>query len=252
MNKRKIVSLLVLSTAMSLLLSITPASAHIPIRLTAIAKELNSSPIILDGTVSYAVYADFSRSATRHVRFRHAARETLAIQYLIPDTAQMRNMKRSRLPIVTITSPSGVVERLKINERTRFSKPYLPQDYFYLSRVSKMAEPGVYSISIKATRASSALVAVGFKETSGEVLEFGSGARLCPVPINENDAIKQSTANQLVGMNEESAKLCAESNSWSYRIGERDGEFFALTRDYRIDRITVSITKGLIIQVAVG
>jgi hypothetical protein len=115
-----------------------------------------------------------------------------------------------------------------------------------------MAESGVYSISIKATRASSALVAVGFKETSGEVLEFGSGARLCPVPINENDAIKQSTANQLVGMNEESAKLCAESNSWSYRIGERDGEFFALTRDYRIDRITVSITKGLITQVAVG
>jgi hypothetical protein len=115
-----------------------------------------------------------------------------------------------------------------------------------------MAEPGVYSISIRATRASSALVAVGFKETSGEVLEFGSGSGLCPVPIDESDAIKQSTANQLVGMNEESARLCAESNSWSYRIGERDGEFFALTRDYRIDRITVSITKGLITQVAVG
>ena len=252
MKKRKIVSLLALSMALSLLLSITPASAHIPIRLTTVAKELNSSPVILDGTVSYAVYADFSRSATRHVRFKHAAGDSLAIQYLIPDTNQMRNMKRSRLPIVTITSPSGVAERLKVNERTRFSKPYLPQDYFYLSRVSKMAEPGVYSISIKATRASSALVAVGFKETSGEVLEFGSGARLCPVPINESDAIKQSIANQLVGVKEESAKLCAESNSWSYRIGERDGEYFALTRDYRIDRITVSITKGLITQVAVG
>jgi hypothetical protein len=53
-------------------------------------------------------------------------------------------------------------------------------------------------------------------------------------------------------MKEESATLCAESNDWGYRVGERDGEFFALTRDYRIDRITVSITKGIITNVAVG
>ena len=243
---------LLLALVSLLAVSIVPAKAHQPVRLTPLAKKVDSSPILLDGTVSFAVYADFTKAATRHVRFRHASGDQLAVQYLIPDTSAMRTMKKSRLPIVTITSPNGKVSRLLINERTRFSKPYLPQDYFYLSRINTGAEAGTYRISVKAKGAASALVAIGVKEIPGEVLEFGSGPRLCPAPIEESDAIKQSVAEQLIGMKEESAELCAESNAWSYRVGERDGEFFALTRDYRIDRITVSITKGIITQVAVG
>ena len=224
------------------------------------AKESAASPIIIDGTISFAVYADFSsadlkdrkRQAVRHVRFVHRAGERLAVEYLIPDTTQMRKMRRSQLPRVTITSPSGKVEQLVINERTRFSKPYLPQDYFYLSRISRSAEPGIYTATITAGRAASALVAIGYKEVPGEILEFGSARGSCPVPIAESDAIKQSVADQLIGMKEEVAKLCADSNAWGYRVGERDGEFFALTRDYRIDRITVSITKGIITAVQVG
>jgi hypothetical protein len=53
-------------------------------------------------------------------------------------------------------------------------------------------------------------------------------------------------------MREDVAKLCAESNGWGYRVGERDGEFFALTKDYRIDRITVAIKNGVITDVIVG
>lgn len=230
----------------------TPAAAHLPVRLTAVAKSLESSPIILDGTVSFAVYADFSKAATRHIRFIHGEGDQLAVQYLIPDNALMRNMKKSRLPIVTITSPSGKKERLAINERTRFSKPYLPQDYFYLSRISRSAEAGSYSVSIKSRGRASGLVAIGAKEIDGDVLLFGDSQRQCPVPIDEIDAIEEDVANQLIGMKEESAELCAESNSWGYRVGERDGEFFILTRDYRIDRITVSITQGIITAVDVG
>ena len=236
------------------------AKAHIPVRLSSTAQESSSSPIIIDGTISFAVYADFTaadlknrkRQAVRHLRFVHRSGEMLKVEYLIPDTRQMRSMKQRQLPKVTITSPSGKVEQLVINERTRFSKPYLPQDYFYLSRISKNAEPGIYTATITATRAASALVAVGYQEVPGEILEFGTTRGLCPVPIEESDAIKQSAADQLIGMKEEVAKLCADSNAWGYRVGERDGEFFALTRDYRIDRITVSITKGIITEVQVG
>jgi len=228
--------------------------------LAEIAKESAASPIIIDGTISFAVYADFSsadlkdrkKQAVRHVRFLHRAGESLAVEYLIPDTTQMRKMRKSQLPKVTITSPSGKVEQLVINERTKFSKPYLPQDYFYLSRISRSAEPGIYTETITAGRAASALVAIGYKEVPGEVLEFGSSRGACPIPITESDAIKQSVAEQLIGMKEDVAKLCADSNAWGYRVGERDGEFFALTRDYRIDRITASITKGIITAVQVG
>jgi hypothetical protein len=236
------------------------AAAHIPLRLSVVDKESSASPIIVDGTISYAVYADFTRSdlknrgaqAIRHVRFLHRAGDEVRVEYLIPDTAQMRGMRKSQLPKVTITSPSGKVERLLVNERTRFSKPYLPQDYFYLSRISIDAEPGIYTATIRAGRASSALVAIGYKEVPGEVLLFGSAPGLCPLPIRESDAIKKAVADQLIGMKEATAKLCADSNEWGYRVGERDGEYFALTRDYRIDRITVSISAGIITAVQVG
>lgn len=249
-----------IASALALTLIGPSAHAHIPVRLAEIAKESAASPIIIDGTISFAVYADFSsadlkdrkKQAVRHVRFVHRAGESLAVEYLIPDTTQMRKMRKSQLPKVTITSPSGKVEQLVINERTRFSKPYLPQDYFYLSRISRSAEPGIYTATITAGRAASALVAIGYKEVPGEILEFGSARGSCPVPITESDAIKQSVADQLIGMKEDVAKLCADSNAWGYRVGERDGEFFALTRDYRIDRITASITKGIITAVQVG
>lgn len=248
------------SFALPLTLVGESAHAHIPLRLSAAEREVSASPIIIDGTISYAVYADFSsadlkgrkKQAVRHVRFLHRAGENLAVEYLIPDTAQMRKMRKAQLPKVTITSPSGKVEQLLINERTRFSKPYLPQDYFYLSRISKSAEPGIYTATITAGRASSALVAIGYKEVPGEVLAFGSSRGSCPLPITEVDAIKQSVADQLIGMKEATAKLCADSNGWGYRVGERDGEQFAVTKDYRFDRITVSIRKGLITAVNVG
>jgi hypothetical protein len=174
------------------------------------------------------------------------------MEYLIPDTSQMRKMKKSQLPKVSVTSPSGKVEQLIINERTRFSKLYLPQDYFYLSRISKDAEAGVYTATIRAGRASSALVAIGYQEVPGEVLQFGTSTGRCPFPTRESGAIKDFVADQLIGMREDAAKLCAESNGWGYRVGERDGEFFALTKDYRIDRITVAIKNGVITDVIVG
>lgn len=263
--------LVALTGAVALALSLLPsAHAHLPVRLGETAKKLASSPIILDGTVSFAVYAEFSAAetkksvATSFIRFRHQAGDDLAVQYLIPDTARMRSMKKKELPKVVITAPTGTVTRLTPNERTRFSKPYLPQDYFYLSRVSALAEPGIYQVRVRAKSAASVLVAIGAEEIPGEVLQFGTTSGLCPLPIGtfvegsgkgareESEPIEESRANQLIGMPEEKARLCAESNKWSFRVGERDGEFFALTRDYRIDRITVWITKGIITRVDVG
>lgn len=261
-TKRSLLSLSAFGMALALPLSLigTSAYAHIPLRLSAVDRESSVAPIIIDGTISFAVYADFTsedlknskRQAIRHVRFLHRTGETLKMEYLIPDTVEMRKMKKSQLPKVSITSPSGKVERLVINERTRFSKPYLPQDYFYLSRISRNAEAGVYTATIRAGRASSALVAIGYQEVPGEVLRFGSSSGLCPVPTRASSAIAEPVADQLIGMSEAAARLCAESNNWGYRIGERDGEFFPLTKDYRIDRITVSIKSGLVTDVIVG
>ncbi len=215
----------------------------------------------MDGTVSFATYATFtaadfkknsSTSTSRHVRFILQSGDELALQYLIPDTAQMSKMKKSSMPRIFLTSPDGDKKRVAITERTSFFEPYSKTSYLYLARLTRIADSGIYSVEIKANRPASVVIAIGSREIPGDVLEFGASARKCPKPIQEQDAIESSLASQLVGMKESLAQACAQLNDWGYRVGERDGEFFALTRDYRIDRITVAITKGIITEVQVG
>jgi hypothetical protein len=64
--------------------------------------------------------------------------------------------------------------------------------------------------------------------------------------------ISEARASQLISMSELEAEVCAAANSWIYRIGERDGEAFILTKDYRTNRVTVSIESGFITKVSVG
>jgi hypothetical protein len=65
-------------------------------------------------------------------------------------------------------------------------------------------------------------------------------------------AITQERANMLIGFTESDAESCALSLGWAFRVGERDGEDFALTADYSQQRVTVSVTNDLVTAVAVG
>ena len=75
----------------------------------------------------------------------------------------------------------------------------------------------------------------------------------CPA-IDQADAtaITQERADMLIGFTESDAELCAASLEWAFRVGERDGEGFALTADYSQQRVTVSVTNDLVTAVAVG
>ena len=53
-------------------------------------------------------------------------------------------------------------------------------------------------------------------------------------------------------MKESGAEVCATANRWLYRVGERDGEPFAVTMEYRPNRVTVSVRSGTISAVTVG
>ena len=65
-------------------------------------------------------------------------------------------------------------------------------------------------------------------------------------------AITQERADMLIGFTESDAESCALSLGWACRVGERDGEGFALTEDYSLQRVTVSVTNDLVTAVAVG
>ena len=79
-------------------------------------------------------------------------------------------------------------------------------------------------------------------------------AGVCP-PKSAADldpGITQVRANALISMTETAAEECAMNLEWTYRLGQRDDEIFAGTFDYRTDRVTVTVMKGLVTQVNVG
>ena len=242
-----------LFVALALILIGGPVLAHYPVNLKASHNTLSKSPILLDGTISFAVYADFNKAKDkRSVRFALKEGDDLNVEYLIVDAAPTNRLKSSQLPSIAITTPSGKKIAMKINERSPFYEPYGKKNYFFLSRISQSAEAGIYSITATAKTKSSAVIAIGRTEIRGEYLEVGSSAGKCPITVKSEEMISEARAKQLISMNELGAEICAAANSWLYRIGEKDGEAFMLTKDYRTNRVTVSIESGFITKVSVG
>jgi hypothetical protein len=97
------------------------------------------------------------------------------------------------------------------------------------------------------------LVLVGCGSNADEKPDTKTPPAACP-PSDPADlmAITQERADMLIGFTESDAESCALSLGWAFRVGERDGESFALTEDYSLQRVTVSVTKDLVTAVAVG
>jgi len=75
----------------------------------------------------------------------------------------------------------------------------------------------------------------------------------CPTPdAADVEGISKIRADALVGMSESQAEECAKSLDWVFRVGQRDSEMFAMTRDYRTNRVTVMVVLGVITSVDVG
>ena len=61
-------------------------------------------------------------------------------------------------------------------------------------------------------------------------------------------------AEEVIGLTEEKAIELIENKSGMimYRIVKRDGENFPVTMDYRLDRINLEITEGIVTYAYVG
>jgi len=70
---------------------------------------------------------------------------------------------------------------------------------------------------------------------------------------NSTEVLKATCSKLLLEKAAESdAQFAAEQNALLFRVTSRDGESFALTKDYRLDRVTVVIKKGIITESVVG
>jgi len=63
------------------------------------------------------------------------------------------------------------------------------------------------------------------------------------------DDVAQETdrfGKDLIGMAADQAEACAAEVGYTWRVFEQDGEQFALTMDYRVERINVKIEQGIV------
>jgi cytochrome b involved in lipid metabolism len=183
--RRTLTALIALALAATLA---APASAHQPVFLLPTDTTPNAGPLLVDGTVSFAIRASFTKSGQKQA-FRAALKEgdSLEIQYLIVDKKPENTLKNTMLPQLVVTSPSGKKLTMKLNERTKFYEPYGRTNYLYLARYSAPAEAGIYQF-VATSRARAAItVAVGDREVPGEVLRGAAptpaAAQPSPTPV---------------------------------------------------------------------
>jgi len=240
----------VILLAVLMLLPMPVVYAHQPVAITDAHTSAKAGPIMVDGTISFAMRVNFTKAnQERGFRISLKEDELLNFEYLIIDRAPENRLATSKLPVVTITAPDGTKQVIKLNERSKFYEPYGRTNYLFLSRFSETAKAGIYEFSIKSKGKAGITVSTGSKEVRGEIYQ----PRQCPAAQATTPVeITNAQAATLIGMKKQVAISCIQSLGGITRVAQEDGQFFPLTRDYRTDRVDLFITKGVITKVSVG
>jgi cytochrome b involved in lipid metabolism len=147
------------------------ARAHQPVELLNSDTTAAKGPLLVDGTVSFAIRAAFTKSGqTKAFRAQFKSGDQLSVQYLIVDKKPENTLRTSSLPSLVITPPTGSSVTIKFDERTKFFEPYGRVNYLYLARYTDVAQAGIYNFTIKSKSKAAITVAVGDKEIFGDVL----------------------------------------------------------------------------------
>ena len=153
----------------SVLLLPTTAHAHQPVNLLDSETTAARGPLLVDGTISFAIRAAFTKSNQKKgFRFGLKEGEDLNFEYLIVDKAPENKLKNAQLPQVVITAPNGSKTTLKFNERSKAS--YSGTNYLYLYRSKTPGLSGTYNVDITAKAKAAITLVVGEKEIPGDVV----------------------------------------------------------------------------------
>ncbi len=159
------------------------AVAHQPVVLMDTDTTAAKGPLLVDGTVSFAIRASFTKAGQKKAfRAQFKDGDGLEVQYLIVDKKPESVLKSTQLPTLAVTGPGGFKLTMKLNERTKFFEPYGKTNYLYLGRYSGTAKAGVYSFVITSRAKSAITVAVGDREVPGEVVR-GAATFVTPTPV---------------------------------------------------------------------
>jgi hypothetical protein len=217
--------------AIALAISLAPAaSAHQPVVLLDTDTTPSAGPLLVDGTISFAIRASFTKSGQKKA-FRASLKEgdQLAVQYLIVDKKPESALKNSLLPQLVITSPTGKKITITFTERTKFFEPFGRTNYLYLARYNAPAEAGIYQF-VATSRAKAAItLAVGEKEIQGEVVR-GAAPTIKPTPAATQEPAKASPTPEVTTQSAYTMAKVKENNSAASCWSVISGNVYNLTQ----------------------
>ena len=221
--------------AIALAISLAPAaSAHQPVVLLDTDTTPSAGPLLVDGTISFAIRASFTKSGQKKA-FRAALKEgdLFSVQYLIVDKKPESGLKNSLLPQLVITSPTGKKITVVMKERTPFFESFTRTTYLYLSRVSQPAEAGIYSFVITSRARAAITVAVGDREVQGEVVRGAVQAptpTVKPTPAATQEPAKASPTPEVTTQSAYTMAKVKENNSAASCWSVISGNVYNLTQ----------------------
>lgn len=165
-----------------ILFGLLPASsvkAHDPIILTSDQRTPSDGPLLLDGTISFALYGSLdSAGDTRGFRVKFNAGDPLYLSILIPDLPPENTLDDSLLPFLNVEDPNGAILNLATTEKVSFAEPYTGTNYVRLTEFNSTAISGTYSITVAGDSPARFTVSIGQKEMFGTPVENISNREL--------------------------------------------------------------------------
>jgi hypothetical protein len=153
---------LLIVLALVALLPASAAKAHDPIILTPDQSTPANGPLILDGTISFALYGALdSPGDTRGFRVNFNEGDPLYFSILIPDLAPENQLEDASLPFLEITDPAGATIKLTATEKV----------YVRLTEFNSVAIAGTYSVVVTGDSPSRFTVSFGQIEMFGTPVE---------------------------------------------------------------------------------
>ena len=154
------------------LLPASVAKAHDPIILTPDQATPANGPLILDGTISFALYGALdSPKDTRGFRVNFKDGDPLFFAILIPDLAPENQLDDVSLPFLEITDPAGTTTKLSVSEKVSFAEPFTGTNYVRLTEYNSVAITGTYSVVVTGNSPGRFTVSVGKQEMFGTPVE---------------------------------------------------------------------------------
>ena len=197
------------------------ANSHQPLVLLDTDTSASKGPLIVDGTLSFAIRAAFTQAGQKKAfRAQLKKGDELTVQYLIVDKKPESALRKKSLPALVITSPTGSKVTMKFTERTKFFEPYSRVNYLYLGRYSADAESGIYNFEI--TSKSKAAITIGVGEKEGVVGEVVRGTYEAPKPVVSSTPKAEATGYTM----EKVRANNSEASCWSVI----DGNVYDLTQ----------------------